>query len=123
MQDIKTKGLLINLFNQPINSPDLNVLVLGIFATIQALYYAHPPKNFKDLQEQALKAYDKLTAEKINAVFLTYQAAMNEIVECDGFNNYQMPRKPKHLGPDDILQRADVIEVSPAILDLSNTDT
>jgi hypothetical protein len=47
----------IRLTCQPPNSPDLNVLDLGFFAAIQALFYKGTPNNIEKIVEKVDKAF------------------------------------------------------------------
>lgn len=97
MENVATDGLTIIPVPQPSNSPDLNCLDLGVFPALQADYYANPPTKFNELIAQVTSAYNNLSPEKIDSVFMTLQACLNEVIECDGTSNYCMPRKEKDL--------------------------
>ena len=49
LSKIDTKELNILTYMQPSNSPNLNILDLGIFPSLQSKYYADPPTNIPNL--------------------------------------------------------------------------
>ena len=58
-------GINATLYTQAANSPDVNLLDLGIFRAIQSVNDA-APKNKKELIEVVSEAYDKYPCHKIN---------------------------------------------------------
>ena len=76
------------------NSPDLNINDLGFFAALQAMYHHTVPKDLLHLIEKVKQAHRDYPAEKINRLFLTLQACMNEIIDSEGGNQYKIP----HIG-------------------------
>jgi hypothetical protein len=80
---------------QPPNSPDLNVLDLGIFRALQSLQYQLTPKNETELIAHVKQVYNNFDRTKLNNVWLTLQCCMNSIIECDGSNNYQITHMNK----------------------------
>ena len=93
--EFNTNRLTIQSYFQPSNSPDTNVLDLGIFNAIQIKYYSNPPQNFGELVEAVERAYDELEPEKINQCFLSLQGCMNEIIDSEGGNTYSIPHMNK----------------------------
>ena len=59
-------GLKVNLVLQPPNSPDINVLDLDFFNTIQSIHHQYEPKNMEELVETAGAYFDWLHWTKIN---------------------------------------------------------
>ena len=70
--------------SQPPNSPDLNVLDLGFFSTIQSLQYKESPKNIDDLVNIVVKSFEAFPSKKSNHIFLTLQICMIEIMKSRG---------------------------------------
>ncbi|KAF0701882.1 hypothetical protein AaE_016263 [Aphanomyces astaci] len=79
----------------PPNSPDLNVLDLGFFASIQALQYKSVSRTVGDVIRTTLAAYDELSVEKLYNVFLTFQAVMRLVLEHNGGNQFRLPHMNK----------------------------
>ena len=80
----------IELYCQPPNSPDLNVLDLGVFAALQSLQWKEEAKNVNLMVERVMKIFDEWPAQKLNNVFLTLQTCMNQVIECLGDNDYKL---------------------------------
>lgn len=76
-QDIVTartaNGWIFRLICQPPNSPDFNVLDLGLFASLQSIQYRTPLRSVADLIKAVETAYVELSMETMNNVFLTLQ--------------------------------------------------
>ncbi len=87
-------GLTIKLVNQLPNSPDLNVLDLAFFASIQSIQYKIPAKNTDGLVEVVLRAFQTLGVDCCKNVWTTLQMVQNEIIGCKVDNNYKLP----HIG-------------------------
>jgi len=88
----------IRLTCQPPNSPDLNVLDLGFFAAIQALFYKGTPNNIEKIVEKVDKAFREYPVDRSNRIFLTQQSCMMEIMKQNGGQYYNIPHmKKKHL--------------------------
>ncbi|KAF0735918.1 hypothetical protein Ae201684P_021243 [Aphanomyces euteiches] len=66
---VSTGGWQFVLCRQPLNSPDLNVLDLGFFASIQSL---HNKRTVDDVIRATLSAFNDLSYEKLESVFLTF---------------------------------------------------
>ncbi|CAN6327224.1 unnamed protein product [Urochloa humidicola] len=64
-------GLDIRLINQPANSPDMNVLDLEFFASLQSLTNTTTPKNIDELIANVEKEYQKYDPANLRNVFLT----------------------------------------------------
>ncbi|VFQ68065.1 unnamed protein product [Cuscuta campestris] len=85
----------IQLQFQPPNSPDLNVLDLGFFRSIDALSDKTAPRSMRELITNVTMSYDQLTAHTLNNVFLTYQEVMGEVLKQKGGNDYKIPHMGK----------------------------
>ena len=83
------------LYFQPPNSPDLNVLDLGFFRTLQGLQFQEPSENTAVLIARVLLCFQQYQAEKLNRVFITLQSCFNEIITTDGGNHYKIPHMNK----------------------------
>lgn len=84
----------ISLSFQPANSPDLNVLDLGFFASIQSLQYKEAPSTIDELVAAVVKAFNDESVECLDNVFLSLQAVMECIMNSHGGNDFKLP----HLG-------------------------
>ena len=76
-------GLDIRLMNQPPNSPDMNCLDLGFFASLQSLTYKLPCRNMDELIDNVEKEFEKYDPHTLRRVFLTLQGCL----EC--FSRYK----------------------------------
>jgi hypothetical protein len=88
-------GLDIRLINQPANSPDLNVLDLGFFASLQSLTYDRISRNLDDLIRNVENEFQNYDPANLNRVFLTLQACMIEVMKDGGGNRYKIPHMDK----------------------------
>ena len=69
-------NLNVELVFQPPNSPDLNVLDLRYFNSIQSLQYHCDPKNIQELVEVVETSFDALHWSKLNDTFLSLFCVM-----------------------------------------------
>lgn len=83
------------LVQQPPNSPDLNILDLGFFRSIQSLMHKKMPKDVDDMLAAVHQAYSELDATTLNNVWLSYQYVMNEVLKVKGSNDYLVPHVNK----------------------------
>ncbi len=88
-------GFNITLENQPPNSPDLNVLDLAFFASIQSIQHKIPAKNTRELVDAVLQPFESLKVDCCENVWTTLQMVQNEIIGCRGGNNYKLPHMGK----------------------------
>ncbi|ETV89837.1 hypothetical protein H310_15325 [Aphanomyces invadans] len=95
LESVSTDGWSFVIRRQQPNSPDLNVLDLGFFASIQSLQYKEESRSVDDVIRSTLAAFEMLSYEKLEDVFLTLQAVMRLILELDGGNNYSLPHLKK----------------------------
>ena len=84
-------GLRVQLVCQPPNSPDLNVLDLGFFNSIQSLQEEEAAKDIDKLVEVVKESFARLNRSKLNNIFLTLQKVMEACILCDGDNTYKLP--------------------------------
>ena len=85
----------ISFYTQPPQSPDLNILDLGLFNALQAQYYNEAPKDSIEIITMVQKTYDEYPANKINRLWVTLQSIYNCIIENHGDNNYKIPHMNK----------------------------
>ena len=89
-----SEGWSIKLTNQPANSPDLNLVDLGFFNSVQAAQERASVNTLDDLIREVRVSFNELTPDSLDNVFLTLQSCMEKILEVDGNNNYKIP----HMG-------------------------
>lgn len=108
-------GWNIQLKAQPANSPDMNVLDLGFFNSIQSLQYQSSPSNIDELVAATIKAYNDESPETLNKVFLSYQQAMLCVLKENGSNKYKL----SHMHKDKLLRNGELpvtLECSPQLV-------
>jgi len=86
--------LKIKLMQQPPNSPELNVLDLGFFNSIQSLMDTRSPKTIQDFIKGVQEEFEEYDVSKLNKIFLSLQACMIEIMNHGGGNGFS----PPHVG-------------------------
>ena len=89
------EGWDITLTCQPPNSPDLNVLDLGFFNSIQSIQYQESPANVDELIKSVVNAFWSEPVETTENVFLTLQKVMELVMIEKGDNKYKMPHMKK----------------------------
>ena len=85
----------IKLFNQPPNSPDLNINDLGFFRAIEAAHKKQSPKNYDDIIELVTKTHWEYPHNKINRMFLTRMQVMQCILDNNGDNAFKITHMAK----------------------------
>jgi hypothetical protein len=88
-------GLDIRIMSQPPNSPDMNVLDLGLFASLQSLIDETNPTNIEELIESVHQEYRDYDPIILNRVFLTLQGCLIEVMKDRGGNRYKVPHMSK----------------------------
>jgi hypothetical protein len=88
-------GLDIRLVNQPADSPDMNVLDLGFFASLQSLAYTTNSTDMDELIANVEKTYWDYDPTSLRNVFLTLQGCLIEVMKDGGGNNYKIPHMNK----------------------------
>uniref|UniRef100_A0A8I6X5T8 Transposase n=2 Tax=Hordeum vulgare subsp. vulgare TaxID=112509 RepID=A0A8I6X5T8_HORVV len=91
----QAEGWDIRLTCQPPNSPDLNILDLGFFAALQALFQKLTPGSIDDIVIKVEQAFDEYPAERSNMIFLTLQSCMVEVLKQLRGNRYKVPHMRK----------------------------
>jgi hypothetical protein len=85
----------ISIYTQPPNSPDLNILDLGLFNALQCAYYDHAPRNEVELITMVEQTYGDYPHEQINRLFITLQTVFNSILANNGCNQYKLTHMNK----------------------------
>ena len=121
---IQDQELNAGLYMQAANSPDVNLLDLVFFGAIQSFNDA-APKNEEDLIKSVQLAYNNYPRTKLNRMWLTLQSVFNQIILCNGDNEYDI----QHLSKEK-LERAgklpivlDVVDEASAFDELGITNT
>jgi hypothetical protein len=106
-------GLNAEVYTQPANSPDLNVLDLGFFRAIQSAN-DEVSRDEIDLIAHVTNAYDLFPRDKIDNVWLSLQSCFNEIIDAHGGNDYKL----QHMGKER-LERNGRLPVSLIVTDVA----
>ena len=77
---LEENGVNTELYTQATNSPDVNLLDLGLFRALHSFNNA-VPRNEEELIGAVSEAYDKYPREKINRTWLTLQCCFNQIIQ------------------------------------------
>jgi hypothetical protein len=77
------------------NSPDLNTLDLAFFQAIQSLQYQKPAKNLDEMIGIVHEAYADLPLDVCKNVWTMAQLIMNQVLLCNGGNDYKLPHVGK----------------------------
>ena len=91
---IQDQELNAGLYTQAANSPDVNLLDLGFFRAIQSFNDA-APKNEEDLIKSVQLAYNNYPRTNLNRTWLTLQSVFNQIILCNGDNEYDIQHLSK----------------------------
>jgi hypothetical protein len=79
----------ILLFNQPANSPDLNLNDLAFFVSTKDQYWKdHPAQTLGGMILKMDEIYLNYPGRKLCSGFITLQVVMNQIIEHDGGNDF-----------------------------------
>ena len=85
-----------HLVEQPARSPDTNVLDLGFFNSLQAATWKLKRANTIDgLIANVIQAWTDYNPETLNRIWLSHQAVMDEIIQSNGGNDFNLPHKRK----------------------------
>jgi hypothetical protein len=85
----------ISIYCQPPNSPDLNILDLGLFNALQSAYWNHSPRNAIDIIDMVERTYREFPINKISRLWVTLQSIFNAIIVEHGCNQYKIPHMNK----------------------------
>jgi hypothetical protein len=81
--------------NQPPNSPDMNCLDLGFFASLQSLTFNRVSRNLDELIDNVIKEFQEYDITLLNRVYLTLQSCLIEVMKAGGGNRYKIPHMNK----------------------------
>jgi hypothetical protein len=81
--------------NQPPNSPDMNCLDLGFFASLQSLTLNTISRNLDELIDNVTKEFQEYDPTLLNRVYMTLQSCLIEIMKVGGGNKYKIPHMNK----------------------------
>jgi hypothetical protein len=85
----------IELYAQPPNSPDTNILDLGFFNALQSAYWTHAPKNSGDIIKMVQQTYKDYPWQMIDRLFVTLQSIFDSIIVAHGSNHYTITHMNK----------------------------
>ncbi|XP_021747559.1 uncharacterized protein LOC110713416 [Chenopodium quinoa] len=88
-------GFKIQMVYQPPQSPDLNVLDLGLFTFMQSIQYQAFPKNVEELVKAVEDACNTFDPTSNKFTWVTLQSCMTEILKRMGDNNFTPPHMKK----------------------------
>ncbi|XP_057532895.1 uncharacterized protein LOC130810784 [Amaranthus tricolor] len=88
-------GFNFHLVQQPPNSPDMNVLDLGFFRSIQSLQHQKSAYNYSQLVKAVKLSFDNLTPNALKNVWITLQACKIEVIKKLGGMDYAIPHMSK----------------------------
>ncbi|RHY17568.1 hypothetical protein DYB32_010496, partial [Aphanomyces invadans] len=98
LASVSTDGWTFVERRQPPNSPDLNVLDLGFFCVDPVARYKMVSRSIDGVILSTLAAFQALSSEKIENVYLTLQIVMCLVIEHNVGNQFRLP----HLKKDDL---------------------
>ena len=87
---ITASNLPIKLEKQPPQSPDLNVLDLGYFTSIQGQQHKKDFQGVKDLLETVIESFEQLEFSKLTSVWMALKLLMLAILRVGGDNTYNL---------------------------------
>ena len=82
------------LYTQAANSLDVNLLDLGFFQAIQS-FNDVAPKNKEELIQSVQDVYMNYPRKRLNRMWLTLHSVFNQIILCNGDNNYNIEHLSK----------------------------
>ena len=91
-------GVNVKLCTQAAQLPDLNINDLAFFRSVMLLKMREALKDSLELIACVRKANDECPANEINRMWLTLMSCMNETIDNDGGNDYEIP----HMGKDQL---------------------
>jgi hypothetical protein len=74
----------IRLMQQPPNSPDLNVLDLCFFRSLQSLTDTRAPNNIRELIEGVEEEFKNYEVKKLTRSFMSLKSCMIKVMEAEG---------------------------------------
>ncbi|CAN0378396.1 unnamed protein product, partial [Pylaiella littoralis] len=88
-------GMRMELVNQPPNSPDMNILDLGFFNSIQSLQDRTTPTTIDQLVAEVEWAFWAQTPGTLGSVWTTLQSVLQEVMLARGENTFKIPHLRK----------------------------
>ena len=88
-------GWEISLVSQPANSPDLNVLDLGFFSSLQALQQKKEMRSIDDVIAAVKEAFEEVDRMTFDNTFGTLMSVMEQILLAKGGNKISIPHVKK----------------------------
>lgn len=85
-------GWKIRVTCQPPRSPDLNVLDLGLFHSLQSIQYQDSSFTVEQLVDTVVRSFERLPSETIDKCFVTLQGVVAKVIDHLGHNDYKLPR-------------------------------
>ena len=106
------------------NSPDVNLLDLGFFQAIQSFNNV-APKNEEELIQSVQDAYMNYLRKRLNWMWLTLQSVFNQIILCNGDNDYNIEHllKEKLKQTGQLANVLDVVDEASAFDEICITNT
>ena len=114
---LNTQEINAGLYTQAANSPDVNLLDLGFFQAIQSFNDA-APKNKEELIQSVQEAYTNYPRKRLNHTWLTLHSVFNQIILCNGDNNYNI----KHLSKEKLERTGQLPNVLDVVDEVSAFD-
>ncbi|XP_044325344.1 uncharacterized protein [Triticum aestivum] len=92
---VEQTGLDIKLIQHPPNSPDLNILDLCFFRSLQSHTDCRAPQSIRELIEGVEEEYQNYDVNTLARSFMTLQSCMREIMREKGGIGYKIPHMQK----------------------------
>jgi hypothetical protein len=90
-----------NILCQPANSPDMNILDLGFFNSIQSLQNDYEMSTIDDIVDATLEAFEHETPHTLAKVFVSLQQVMILTMQHNGSNEFKL----EHMHKDSLTRR------------------
>lgn len=94
-EEARRSGWKLKIINQPPNSPDLNVLDLGFFRSVQSLQQKKSARTITDLLIAVDQAFNDISSETLLKNFVTLKEVMKLVLSGNGSNQFKMPHAQK----------------------------
>lgn len=85
----------ISLAPQPAQSPDFNVLDLGLFRAIQALQQTKKMRSITDIVGAVKDSFNELQRDTLDNTFLTLMSVMKRCLADEDGNRFAVPHSKK----------------------------
>ena len=102
----KSDDRVITIRNQPANSPDMNLLDLGLFNAIQTIQQRKHASTIKQLINNVEVAFHELPITTVTNVIYSLQLAMESTMANNGGNKYKL----RHIGKDEMRRNGSLPE-------------